>query len=452
MIDSECICKDHKGGGSMTLNNEEKKIIADISINPFKFIKLDKFEIKKSIYNHSSVYIKGLIQEEKVKGYLDFLDEKEPEVIISYKLPEPVVLFRGFVTDYNYYFDEEINSLSIKAVSYSKILSYKEKNRIYQNQGTSYNDIFNKLCNDNNDLNISLADSFFGKELFVSKENPVRLQYKESDWCFLKRICSYNNEVLIVDDMVEGEKKINLQIGTHNLPVKEINIMNWSFAQTESIKNNYYRYYTIERYKKFYKDEIFVPGMKISFNCFSEKDEAIIFILVKTRIYIDNNILYQDFAFIKEEDFYIENISRKHSIEGKVFKGEIMQISADKKLKIYFLEIDDDFNEYRSFWFPINCVYWSFSNVLKVGDIVDVCLLNNCEQDTEESDLFSNTKEVQLVSADELINDKMYRLLDNLIVDLYTKKNSNLINSEKGDLYFDFMEVFWIRYKKKRGF
>jgi len=431
----------------MTLNNEEKKINTDISIRPFRFITLEKFEIKKSIYSHSHLDIKGLIQQENVDEYLDYLDEEKPEIIVKYKSTEPDTLFRGFVTDYDYYFDEYTNSLSIKAVSYSMLLSYQEKSRIYQNMGTSYNDIFNKLCKDN-DISIRITDSSLSMELFVSRENPVRIQYMESDWHFLRRICSYLNELLIVDDMQEGGKKINFQIGTHNSPVKEIDFMNWTFVEKIRPGREYSQYYTIERSR----DDILVPGMRVSFNYCNESDEGLIFILIKSRIYLDNNILYTDSTFIREDDFYIEDITRRYSIGGKVFKGEVMQISPDKKLKIYFLEIEDDFDEYSSFWFPLTCIYWNFSNVLKVGDIVDVCLLSNCEQDTNESNLFTGTVKTQELSADVFIEDKIDGFIDNLIVDLYTRKNSFFINPSKGDLNSEFMEVFWIRYKKEQDF
>lgn len=431
----------------MTLNNEEKKINADIRIRPFRFITLDKFEIKKSIYSHSYLHIKGLIQQENVDEYLDYLDEEEPEITVNYKPAEPGVLFRGFVTDYDYYFDEYTNSLSIKAVSYSMLLSYQEKTHIFQNMGTSYNDIFTKLCEDN-DISIRVTDNSLYKVLFVSRENPVRVQYMESDWHFLRRICSYLNELLIVDDLQEGGKKINLQIGTPNSPVKEIDFMNWTFVEKIRPGREYSQYYTIEGYR----DDILVPGMRVSFNYWNESDERLIFILIKSRIYLDHNILYTDSTFIREDDFYIEDINRRYSIEGKVFKGEIMQISPDKKLKIYFLEIEDDFDEYSSFWFPLSCVYWNFSNVLKVGDIVDVCLLSNCEQDTNESNLFAGTVKTQELSTDELINDKIDGFLDNLIVDLYTRQNSIFIYPSKGDLNSEFMEVFWIRYKKDQDF
>lgn len=430
----------------MPLDNEEKKINTDISIKPFKFINLDKLEIKKSIYSHTYLHIKGLIKEENAAEYLDYLNEDYPEIIVKYKAARPGILFRGFVTDYDYYFDEYTYSLNIKAVSYSKLLALQEKTRIYQNMGTSYNDIFAKLCEEN-DINIRVTDSSSGRELFVSRKNPVRIQYMESDWHFLRRICSYLNVLLIVDDMNEGGKKINLQIGVSDSPVREVDFLNWAFVEKINPGTGYASYYMIERYK----DDILVPGMRVSFNYRNESDEKLDFVLIKSRIYLDNNSLYTDSAFIREDDFYIEDIDRKHSIAGKTFKGEIMQISTDKRLKIYFLELEDDFDVYRSFWFPLSCVYWNFSKVLKVGDIVDVCLFENFEQNTDESSLLAGSVKTQELALDLLINEKIDGLLDNLILDLYSR-NSLLTKPGNDDLDPDFMELFWIRYKKEQDY
>ncbi|SKA12276.1 hypothetical protein, partial [Selenihalanaerobacter shriftii] len=232
---------------------------------PFEFKILEKLEITKSIYDHTRVTIKGVIDEDNAKEYERKLDVKDPKLVMTYNNQDHKILFKGIIEAYDLEFKRREYYLTIKAVSYSKLLKRARRNRIYQNLGTTYGQVSDKLMEDNPKFNIVFADDAQAQTPLTTKDYPLILQYKESEWDFLKRISSYLNLPVIVDDTKDDQEGINILLGTHIGKAKELDNISVVEIKKTRRKNHKFHYYKVDCHEHFRSKEVFDIGKKVKY-------------------------------------------------------------------------------------------------------------------------------------------------------------------------------------------
>ncbi|MFW6306479.1 MAG: contractile injection system protein, VgrG/Pvc8 family [Bacillota bacterium] len=344
-----------------------------IKIDPFEFVILDHFEIKRELYEHTEVFIKGAVRKEDAGRYFKTLLQEDVEIEITYDNDDRNILFKGIIEKFDFSHDYQNYYLELKARSCSVLLERRRPNRIFQNQGTSYNQVFSKLMEDNTEFNIAFADSSTGDTSLISEDYPLVLQYKESEWDFIKRLSSYMQQVVIVDDTKNKQEKINIQAGYHkNSVARDLNNISGSESRKTGKKNTKYKYYRVEDHQHYRSDNIFQVGKKVNYRLNNSSDDKVELVIIKNRIHIKNQRLCSDFTLVREEDVNLLKTLRERPIEGSGFRAEVVQVNNKYQVKVRFLEIDDDFMEDKAHWFPMDQIYTTAFFAPEVGDIVDI--------------------------------------------------------------------------------
>ncbi|WP_018249137.1 contractile injection system protein, VgrG/Pvc8 family [Orenia marismortui] len=375
-----------------------------IKFDNFEFIALDKFEIKKSIYDHSKVSIAGVISEDNLADYERYLEQQDPKLVITYDNDDSKILFKGIIKNYSFAYKNHDYFLNLEGISYSSLLSKRRNNRIYQNLETTYQEVFDQLMEANSEFNLTFADDSLGTTPLVSADYPVVLQYKESEWDFIRRIASYLNQLVIVDDTKDNSEKINIQVGPHNAPAKELNNVFGAKRKKTARKNIKFNYYKVKGHEHFRSDNIFDVGKKVNYKLSNQSEDTIELIIIKNRIYIANGILSSDLTLLREDEINLAKERRKISIAGRSFRAEVKKVEKNHKAQVQFIDLEDKFDQSKAFYFPIDKPYTNAYFAPEVGDIVDIYFKSKNEKHaTLKSSSIDKEEEIENEPADKII-------------------------------------------------
>ncbi|WP_018249138.1 hypothetical protein [Orenia marismortui] len=376
-----------------------------IKFDNFEFIALDRLEIKKSIYDHTRVSVAGLINEDNFSAYEKYLAQEDPKLVITYNNNDDTkILFKGIIEDYSIAYENHDYYLELKALSYSVLLERRRINRIYQNLGTTYNQVFAKLMDQNSEFNLAFAEDAVGNTELVSADYPVVLQYKENEWDFIKRISSYLNQLLIVDDTKDSSEKINIQVGAHNLPAKNLNNIKGSKKKKIGKRFNEFNYYKVDHHGHFRSEGIFDLGRKVKYKVNNQEDNTLELTIIKNRIYVEGGILYSDLTLVAQEDLRLEKELRKAPIKGRSFRAEVKKLNNKHKAQVLFRDLEDEYDQAASFWIPIDKPYTNAYFSPEVGDIVDIIFKAKNEKHlTLKSSSIDKEQEVEWEASDKLL-------------------------------------------------
>ncbi|MEJ6952378.1 contractile injection system protein, VgrG/Pvc8 family [Natronospora cellulosivora (SeqCode)] len=416
--------------------NDEPLTYTDYKIrfDPFEFSVLEELEIKRTIYDHTRVIVRGEIRKEDLKEYMPYLDKENPELKIYYENDETKILFKGIIKKSIVKQELEDYYLEIEALSYSFLLERRRKNRIFQNMGTSYDEVLEKIKDDNQEFHIYFSDSSLGGTALVTEDYPIVLQYKESEWDFIKRLASYTGEILIVDDTKDDSETINIQVSHHHNTAKELNNRIGIEKKKTSIKNTKFKYYKVEEHEHYRSDNILELGKKIKYKVDNISEEEIELIIIQNKIYMKNQLLCSDYTLVKEEDIRLLKELRTKPLEGRVFRAEVMEVNEKHQAKVKFLDIEDDFDQSKAYLFPIDRIYTHAFFAPEVGDKIDIYFkARNEKHATLKGVTYDENEKIDHDPDDKyLITPGGYQMLiNNQLVCLASKEEKTYIKLEE---------------------
>ena len=130
------------------------------------------------------------------------------------------ILFTGIIEEAELLEEGEYATLSLKAVSYSWKMDVKRKSRSFQNISMTYKEVVESVLQD---YNAKLIWNGSDRKL----EYPL-IQYKETDYQFIRRILSYIQEGITTGDSVA---KVCIHAGVrHGKSKGEINLKQHSYS------------------------------------------------------------------------------------------------------------------------------------------------------------------------------------------------------------------------------
>jgi phage baseplate assembly protein gpV len=160
-------------------------------VEPFALERILELELIKRTNEHARLRVRGVLAE----GEEDQLIEEQWGEKPMKLLEGGTVLFSGAAVDVGVICENGVYYLEAEAVSWTVKLDQTEKKRSFQEKGLSYQSIVNQL-----------AGEAGGKAECNAPEKQVRnllLEYRETDWEFLKRLASHSNSVLVPDPKAE---------------------------------------------------------------------------------------------------------------------------------------------------------------------------------------------------------------------------------------------------------
>ncbi len=273
-------------------------------------------------------------------------------MIITYNESDTDIIFKGMIQSYSLSFKNYDYYLTIEGISYSSLLEGCYNNRIYQNEGTTYEEVLERVMEDNEEFYTIFGEDEVGETPLVSDEYPLVLQYKESEWDFIKRLASYLNQPLVIDDTKDEEESIGILLGYHNSTSKEafnVTGIKESSRDKDGHKKVSYKIIGIDYFEE---EDIFQIGKRANyrFNAKSEGSEELI--LIKNKLYLDKGRLVSDLTLVKEDSINVKKRKRKLDIAGRSFRAKVKDVGDNHKAKVKFIDIDDDFKKGKASSFP----------------------------------------------------------------------------------------------------
>jgi hypothetical protein len=306
-------------------------------------------KIIQRINEHAYLYITAILKEEEKDDYVKKVKAEE-QIEIRTKEDPSEILFKGMIQHIQIQAIDEVYYLEIKGVSNSFKADIKKEKNSFQDKNMTYKDMIQGIVSNYTGGGI-IDKASNGKAI-----DQFIMQYRETDWEFLKRMASHFNKGL-VPSMKHAGPKIIFGI----LEGKEIG----------RIENyNYYVTKDLEQYMKSSKNTN--PQLKqldtIAFHIEAEKEYE-----------IGDQVTYQDIPlYIKSKELEIVKgivvfryaLSTKmglsqdrlynEQIAGISLKGKVLQAIRDK-VKVH-LEIDAHQDKGKAWEFPYTTMYTAEGN------------------------------------------------------------------------------------------
>ncbi len=173
----------------------------DILTAPYKFQKVTKLKITRDLNEHARLYISGIISDENLDKYVEETGINQNIKVAAKDYEGNITsLFEGIVTRVGIKAKNDVRTLEIEALSATFLMDISKVNGSYQDENLTYGDIF------------SQKNSLYGDVVMVdnitngTKIDKLLVQYKETNWGFLKRLASHFNVALVPECRLSGIK------------------------------------------------------------------------------------------------------------------------------------------------------------------------------------------------------------------------------------------------------
>lgn len=347
----------------------------DILISPYKFLKIKKLKLTREINEHAKLYISGIISDENSDKYVEEADENDI-VKVSVKDDEDNItdLFEGIVTNISINVRSNVRTLEIEALSQTFLMDIKKNSCTFQNEEFTYEDIFRKINSGYND--IIIVDNVTNR----AKIDKFLVQYKETDWEFLKRLASHFNVGLVPACHLSG---IKYSIGWAG-GGKGYNLTEFNYSIKKGLRE-----YKVKAYNEDYDlDDINLISYEITTNKIINLYDDVAFngrklMVYKCEIQMIDGVLSNKYILRDERGMKVRKIYNDR-IVGVSLQGRVLSAQKDE-VKVS-LEIDGSPTEREGVkWFKFATIFSSPDGtgwycMPEVEDVVRLYFPDNVEK------------------------------------------------------------------------
>lgn len=346
----------------------------DILVEPYKFQRITKLKVTRELNKHAKLYIRGIVDEENIDRYVETADE-DSNISLALKDDNNLVIdiFQGVVTNISASVDRNIRTLEIEALSRTFLMDIKKISRSFQDENSTYSDVFNAIRSGYN--NIQILDNITDG----AKINKLIVQYKETDWEFLKRLTSHFNVPVVPECHLSD---IKCSIGTSGC-YKNYDLEEYNY----SIKKG------LEEYKLKAQNQVSdlddinlisyeVITNKIMYLCNLVNFKGRCFYVYNSEMELKNGTISNKYELRDERGMKIRKIYN-NKIVGISLNGTVLATQNDK-VKIN-LEIDGSQDISVARWFEYSTVYSSEDGtgwycMPEIGDAIRLYFPDNEEK------------------------------------------------------------------------
>ncbi|WP_226002483.1 phage baseplate assembly protein V [Paenibacillus sp. BJ-4] len=335
----------------------------NIRVNaPYEIVRLLDVKLTQKVNEHGKVYITALIPDEDHAKY-DGLAYAE-DVLEVYETDEDrgtVSIFKGIVTNIRIGFKNGVYHMYIEAASFTYLLDQQPKNRSFQNHNLTYYQLFRELIDayPHGDF-IDLTDN-------DQKMDGFTIQYRESDWEFLKRMASHLQTGLIAEITSVFPR---LWLGTSKEQVKgELHSINFSLQKTKS--GSKYTYAEVEDTKRFELGDVVV---------FQRKH----WVIEEIQAEMKQGVMTYDYVLVPEVGIPREVIHNRF-IQGVSIEGKVIDLDSEGEAVKLHLSVDALQSKAEGCWFSYPTMYTGdgigWHCMPELGDHVHLYFPSNKEQE-----------------------------------------------------------------------
>lgn len=172
------------------MGNKEVITCGDIIIEPVDFLEIDEIKINRKINEHVFFEVSGRINEEDKDHYSHEMSFGT-ELLVKHIGGN--ILFRGLITQVEVEHQGAFYIARIQGCSYTILMDITEKTRPFHNIEETYTNLFQCLSSEYSGTNAVIND------IYKEKTEQFFMQYKETDWAFLKRLASQKYQGIFAD-------------------------------------------------------------------------------------------------------------------------------------------------------------------------------------------------------------------------------------------------------------
>ncbi|MBC2325871.1 contractile injection system protein, VgrG/Pvc8 family [Listeria booriae] len=336
-----------------------------VQIFPYVYQNLLEFEVRQEgINEHSTLYFKAVIDEEKQEQYMaQTLDTTKLVVAKREEDGSQTMLFQGIVLDAQIRNVQGVYYLTVEGISHSYSLDIVKKNRSFQNAVMPYEELIQEVTAAYTE--VDFMDN-------ASKGAPIgnfTMQYQETDWEFLKRMASRFQTGLVAVDFAPSKR---FYFGLSETGTKD-----------ELVSPNYRLRKDVSRYLMLTQndglalsEQDFVYYMVTTKQIFGLADKVTFngreLFVCSTYRFLEKGSLTHHYELATEKGM-IERQLYNTQIIGASIDGTVLSIKQDK-IRVQ-LNFDDQTDESTAHWFPYSTTYTSKNNVgwymmPEIGDTV----------------------------------------------------------------------------------
>jgi len=332
----------------------------NLKTEPLQFITIKELSVKSEINTHGTAMISGYIADEHAKEYLNMLSQDVWEKIVQVGNDgEEQILFWGVITGFSMETVNEQKKMTLELTTGTFYMDINKHFRTYQDSNTTYGMIFEQITATYRDSGI------IKNKPLTDTTDELILQYKETDWGFLKRLAS-KFQSFLVPSLTTGGVKYFLDLPKRNryeLPEMDKCMIRKSIGAVcleyciesrenyqigDQIKINGAQFYVYRVESKYERGEIL-------HTCYSKAKEG----LNTMQVFQDN-------------------------LAGCSFLADVTQIK-DDKVQISVLE-DENKEQNINLWYPYSTVYSTPDGtgwycMPEVGDTVRLHIPSSCEEE-----------------------------------------------------------------------
>lgn len=172
-----------------------------IVVHPFEELRVEEYRGFQQINEHATVKISGQIPYEKKEEYMKN-SGGELWVQVAAVSPESAetILMNGVVERIEMEIIGRTCRMKLEIASGTVLMDCERKTRSFQNTGFLYSDILD-VCDGQYDAAARIMTVAKGEST-----GQFIMQYRETDWNFIKRLASMNHTVVVPDCRIHGEK------------------------------------------------------------------------------------------------------------------------------------------------------------------------------------------------------------------------------------------------------
>ncbi|OAB45520.1 contractile injection system protein, VgrG/Pvc8 family [Paenibacillus glacialis] len=185
-------------------------------VSPYRVQQIQVLDLERRVGEHARLQLKAIIPDSAKDHYIEQAANEETILIeeIDDKGKRVRVLFQGMVETFAIQTVRGIYQLELEAISYTALLDVKPRIRSFQNQEMKCSELVQEVLR-----------AYTGSDVIdnATGEHPLgsfTLQYKETDWQFIKRVASRFGAVLMPELAASAPKLwVGLPEGKlHTLP------------------------------------------------------------------------------------------------------------------------------------------------------------------------------------------------------------------------------------------
>lgn len=378
----------------MVINYENLKLHI-----PYDIVNIQRLYFIAEINNHHLLNIDVIIENENVSKYLN---ERIEGKVVNILNQDDTPIFIGKIIGLEIEYIRQVSYLKLKCSSYSHDLDIKRSSHAYINLAQTYKNIILETISKYN------KSSFKDNVTNDKASNQLILQYKETDWAFIKRLATHFNTVLIVDSSselirfhfgIDKEAKQLKLVNNIKKVVKHMSDYNYfrNNIDVEAIEQEFIEW-------NFDSNEYFALGSK-----FKYKEQSIYITKVEMRI-IKGQLIYK--YTLKCEKGISTKYFINNELRGVTLSGIVKKVQ-NNEMQLQFL-INESYEENENNkWFCHSEEIGNFYCMPVLGSKVNIMFLTGNEGDSIVSDSVRIAKEKDKYYSKILEpNNKSYSTVD----------------------------------------